>query len=145
MKSRPILPLLTLIAAAAFGIPAHAQQITSVNLNDSSANAAWNSWDSIYGTSLPTGSGTYVTVTYPESYVGGYGGAENEISATSANQTYWYDSSTQINLYIFAVSGGGTPIAGCVYYYPNYICDTVQACGSGLCSNVYTTTFTGTP
>jgi len=146
VKTQLILALA--VAAILLGIaaPAGAQQINGVLLNNSYFNATWNSWDSIYGTNLPTASGTYVYLTYPSSYIGGFGGDYSYINASTTHQTYWYDSATQINVYLYAQNNyGGHAQPGCVAEFGGSVCDTIAVCGGGVCTNTFTTTLSGLP
>lgn len=145
-KTQALFALAVLAILTGIAAPANAQQINGVLLNNSYNNAAWNSWDSIYGTSLPTASGTDVYLTYPSSFIGGYGSDYSYITASSTHQTYWYDSSTQINVYLYAQNNyGGHAVGGCVAEYPTTVCDTVAVCGSGVCTNTVTITLSGLP
>jgi hypothetical protein len=60
-----------------------------------------NFWTSIYGSSLPTSSTTFVRITYSVIQGPGLVTDSSEISASSPHQTWWYSSSTQINFYAY--------------------------------------------
>jgi hypothetical protein len=143
MKSIRVLLLFVAAAAIAASVakPAQAQSISSVLLNDSTYGPWWARWDSIYGTSLYTGSGTWVTLAYPVVTPGGTGTGTNYIYSTSQYQTYWYDSSTQINFFAFAAPPGAGNVNAACYINDCY----VSVCNSGLCTALVSKSFTGSP
>jgi hypothetical protein len=132
---------LVLMGAAA---SANAQTINNLLLNNSSQNAYWWAWDSIYGTNLPVSSYTWVQFDYPAIVNAQYTVEDSIISSSTQYQTYWYDSSTQINVYLYPQQSGA--VAGCL---PNGAggewCDAVQACGNGYCTNFFIETMNGNP
>jgi len=132
MMKRSYLALAILVTVAAIAVPASAQQINGILLNDSTQPPAWDSWDSIYGTNLPVGSDTTVTLIYSTTQ----GQDVSQIDAGSAHQTFWFDSATQINFFPYPqnlVGNSGTVLST----------TRVQVCGSGLCTNEVTINLTG--
>jgi hypothetical protein len=151
MNTFRLLGLSTLAALLLLAFPISAQTVTGVELNNSSSPPAWNSWNSIYGSSLYTGSTTFVFFDFTCTNGTSTQSCFAQISSSSPDQTYWYDSSTQVNYYAIAypLQPGYTAESGCYTNNGLTLCNDTGVCtpfGSGfVCSNLYHVTYTGTP
>lgn len=98
LMKRIFFALFLVVAFATITAPASAQTISGVCLNDSHTCGGYyfNEWMSIYGSSLPNEPIPYVVVIV-SSNSSSCGSGCLYINGSSIDQTYWYDSSSQIN------------------------------------------------
>jgi hypothetical protein len=150
MKRNRSLLLISAFLFSCGSLPVFGQTITSIELNDSMSAPYWQQWDSMYGTNLPVGSDVTVAIEYVcyNSSLPGYQGiCTTDISSASTDpeQTYWYDSSTQINFYAipYYVPSDTTPTQGC---FSDGMCNLTAICADGVyeCSSGFDVEYYGT-